>query len=78
MPARRWSDLSDGQRKVVATLAVLDAVLKAVALWDLRRRPTRELRGSKKVWGLALTFSSSAGLVPLTYFVLGRRRRGQD
>ena len=78
MATRRWSDLSDGQRKLIATVAILDSILKAVALWDLRRRPAEELRGPKKAWGFAITFSNSAGLVPLTYFVLGRRKRGTD
>jgi hypothetical protein len=78
MAVRRWSDLSDRNRRLIAALAVLDGVLKAAALVDLRRRAAEELRGSKKVWGLAITFSNSAGLVPLAYFLLGRRKRGTD
>lgn len=78
MAVRRWSDLSDRNRRLIATVAVLDGVLKLAALVDLRRRAAEELRGSKRVWGLAITFSNTAGLVPLTYFLFGRRQRGRD
>ncbi len=78
MATRRWSDLSDSQRKLIVTVAVVDSILKAVALWDLRRRPAQWVRGPKKAWGFMITFSNTAGLVPLTYFVLGRRKSGSD
>jgi hypothetical protein len=76
MAVRRWSDLSGRNRRLIAILVLLDSILKAAALVDLRRRDVQELRGSKKVWGLAITFSNSAGLVPLIYFTLGRKKRG--
>jgi hypothetical protein len=70
---RRWSDLSERQRRIVVVTAVGEAVLKVAALVDLRRRPAEQVRGSKKVWAATLVLTSSMGLVPVAYFVLGRR-----
>lgn len=69
----RWHALSDGQRAVVATVAVLDASLRVAALTDLARRPQREVRGPKWLWAVSLSVVSSLGLVPLAYVVRGRR-----
>jgi hypothetical protein len=57
-------------------LGILEGVLKTAALVDLRRRPEEEVRGPKKVWGLAITFVNAAGAVPAAYFLLGRRKQG--
>jgi len=55
--------------------AAFDTVFKVVALMDLGRRPTSEVRGSKAVWAVAVTLANSAGTVPITYFIWGRRTR---
>ncbi len=68
----RWSELSPGTRRAVAVVAVLEGVIKVVALVDLARRPAEEVRGSKAAWATAITFVNSAGAVPLAYFILGR------
>ena len=73
MARRRWSDLSPRQRGLLVTGAAIEAMLKIAALRDLRRRPAAEIRGSKKVWGLALALANSAGAVPIAYFRFGRR-----
>lgn len=71
--AKWWSDLSPRTRKMIVAAAVAEAGLKAAVLIDLRRRPATEIRGSKRVWAAAMLVNS-AGLVPLCYFVFGRRR----
>jgi hypothetical protein len=71
--ARRWGDLSDRTRKLIGAAAVAEAILKAVALADLWRRPASQVRGSKWAWLPALVVSS-AGIGPISYFVFGRRR----
>jgi hypothetical protein len=71
---RRWSDLSDRDRGLVVVGATVDVVLRIAALLDLRRRPEAGLRGRKWVWATALTLTSSAGVVPAGYFLVGRRR----
>ncbi len=53
--------------------AAVEMALKVVMLADLRRRTADEVRGSKWLWaGGALV--NSGGLIPVAYFVVGRRR----
>ena len=73
MPKKRWSDLSERTRRLIVRGAVLEAVLKILALVDLRRRPVREVNGSKKAWAAAVTVVNSLGAVPVAYFLFGRR-----
>lgn len=72
--AKRWNELTPGTRRIVVVGAAVDSVLKAVALVDLVRRPSSEVRGSKVVWGIAITIVNSVGLLPIVYFALGRKR----
>jgi hypothetical protein len=76
MAKRRWSDLSEGNRRLLLIGAAFEGVLKIVALVDLRRRPPAEVRGRKWIWATVVTLANSMGVVPLAYFVFGRRRRG--
>ena len=71
---RRWSDLSERQRRLLLAGAVMEGILKLGALNDLRRRPAAEVRGRKWVWATVVTLANSAGVVPLAYFLFGRRR----
>jgi hypothetical protein len=65
--------LSPRTRKLLIAAAAVETVLKVIMLVDLRRRSPSQVRGSKRVWSAA-TMINSAGLVPLGYFVFGRRR----
>ena len=60
-------------RKLLIGAAAVETVLKLIMLVDLRRRPASQVRGSKRVW-TAASVINSAGLVPLGYFLFGRRR----
>jgi hypothetical protein len=71
--AARWAALSERQRRLVVAGAVAEAVLKVAMLIDLKRRPASRVRGPKWMWA-ATVLVNSAGLVPLTYFVVGRVR----
>ena len=71
---RRWSDLSEGTRKLIIVVAVAESVLKGAALIDLRRRPANQVRGSKWLWAPVIAVVNSAGVVPISYFAFGRRR----
>jgi hypothetical protein len=75
---RRWSDLSDRSRKLILIGATIEGVLKLAALLDLWRRPRGEIRGSKLRWAAAIVVLNSAGIVPVTYFVRGRRTAIDD
>jgi hypothetical protein len=73
MARRRWRDLSEGQRRLIVLGAAVDAVLKITALLDLRRRPAAAIRGRKWIWGTVIALANSVGLVPIGYFLFGRR-----
>jgi len=73
---KRWSDLSERDRRLIVGGAVVDGILKIEALLDLRRRPAAEIRGRKWVWATVIVLANSAGIVPLSYFRFGRRREG--
>lgn len=72
--ARRWSDLSERNRKRIIAAAIAEGALKTAVLIDLRRRPANQIRGSKRLWIIAAVLVNSAGIGPLSYFVFGRRR----
>ena len=65
--------MSRRNQRLIAIGAV-EGVLKIVALIDLARRPADEVRGPKRRWAFAIVLLNSLGLVPLAYFILGRRR----
>jgi hypothetical protein len=68
---KRWRDLSGRQRAGITGAGVVQLGLLAAALADLRRRPAKRVRGSKKVW-FGVSFVNFVG--PLAYFAFGRRR----
>ena len=79
MAARRqWSDLSPRTRRLVIAGAVVEGILKVAALVDIKRRPASQIRGSKWLWATVVAVVSSAGLVPISYFLLGRRQPGSQ
>ena len=53
--------------------AVVEGALKVAVLVDLKRRPKDQIRGRKAAWASALLVNSG-GLIPLSYFIWGRRR----
>jgi hypothetical protein len=67
---KRWGDLTPARRAVVVVLGGVQLALQAAALWDLRRRPDRELRGSRR-WWTAASFVNVVG--PIAYLAFGRR-----
>jgi hypothetical protein len=73
---RTWSDLSQRTRRLLTVTAVAEGLLKLAALIDLKRRPASQVRGPKWVWAMVVTVVSSAGVVPISYFVFGRRQPG--
>ena len=73
MPARRWSDLSERTRRLLIIAAVADGALRVAALIDIRRRTASQIRGRKRVWATVVAVINSAGVVPIAYFLFGRR-----
>jgi hypothetical protein len=75
MPPQRWSDLSERNRKLIIAAGVVDVSLRIAALIDIKRRPAGQIRGSKRIWAAVVAFVNSAGVLPISYFVFGRRRQ---
>ena len=71
---RRWSNLSKRTRVLLITAAVADGSLRVAGLIDIQRRPASQIRGRKWMWAAAMALVSSAGVVPVSYFVFGPRR----
>jgi hypothetical protein len=74
MPPPQWSDLSERNRKLIITAAVVDITLRVAALIDIKRRPASQIRGRKRLWAAVVAVVNSAGLIPISYFLFGRRR----
>jgi Phospholipase_D-nuclease N-terminal len=70
MRRRRWSALSGRQRGGIIVVGVVQASLSVATLVDLRRRPSTQIRGSKRLW-TAAAFVNYVG--PLAYVTFGRR-----
>jgi hypothetical protein len=71
--ARRWSDLSSRQRGLIIGAAAVETALKVAMLVDLRRRDASQVRGPRWLWASSAVLNS-AGIAPLSYFLVGRRR----
>jgi hypothetical protein len=70
MPKKRWDDLSGVKKGAIVLSGVVQLGLLAVALVDIYRRPTEEIRGGKRLWTAA--FINYIG--PISYFLFGRKR----
>jgi Phospholipase_D-nuclease N-terminal len=68
---QRWSELSFERRVAIVVGAVVELVLTSIALRDLAKRPSREVRGPKVLWFLGC-FVQPIG--PILYLRAGRRR----
>jgi hypothetical protein len=71
---KRWSELSPRTRRLIIVGGSFEGLLKMAALIDLRRRPAAQIRGGKARWAAAIVLINSVGLVPLAYFIRGRRK----
>jgi len=71
MRQKQWKDLTTAQKRSLVLLGVLQLVLLAAALSDIRRRPADAINGSKRL-STAVVFVNFIG--PITYFLFGRKR----
>ena len=71
MRQKQWNDLTNTQKRGIVLLGVLQLMLLAAALLDMRRRPVDAINGSKRLWRM-LVFINFIG--PIAYFLLGRKR----
>lgn len=71
MSRRRWSDLSERERKGIGLVGMIQFGLLAFALQDWFRRPDDQIRGPKRRW-FPVLFLNIVG--PLAYLTIGRQR----
>jgi hypothetical protein len=69
---KKWSERSRRSRMLIVVTGVVEVVLLAATLIDVKRRPAEQIKGSKRMW-TALAFVNIAG--PIAYFSFGRRKR---
>ncbi|WP_252189769.1 MULTISPECIES: DUF5652 family protein [unclassified Rhodococcus (in: high G+C Gram-positive bacteria)] len=65
--------MSDRERRWLLVASVVEGVLKIAALVDIKRRSADEIRGSKAAWATAVVLVNSVGVIPIVYFLRGRR-----
>jgi hypothetical protein len=70
----RWNELSQTQRRFILAAAAVEGVMKIAALIDMSKRSDDEIRGPKWLWATSVTVIGSAGILPASYFLFGRRR----
>ncbi|TWD82751.1 hypothetical protein FB561_3891 [Kribbella amoyensis] len=74
MGRKAWGELSPQEQKLAVAGGAVDGVLRLIALVDLKRRSAGEVRGSRGVWAISVGLVNSMGLVPIAYFLFGRRK----
>jgi hypothetical protein len=72
---KTWNSLSPATRRIIVIIGLADVALRIAAIADLRRRPAEQVNGPKWLWCGLLAVVNSVGLVPVTYFVRGRRAK---
>jgi hypothetical protein len=70
MASKPWSELSTPSRVAIVVGATVELVLTTVALVDLARRPSDQVRGPKLAWAAGCAVQPVG---PIAYLLLGRR-----
>jgi len=70
---KKWGELGGRSRALIVAAGIVEFVLLAAALVDIRRRPADRINGPKWMW-TPVAFVTFIG--PLAYFAFGRRRGG--
>jgi hypothetical protein len=68
---KRWSDFSPRQQAAIVLGAIAELIITTIAVRDLARRPTRDVRGWKPFWLLACVVQP---IGPVAYLLVGRRQ----
>jgi hypothetical protein len=71
---RRWQDFTNRQRAGIVARACMQTTMQVIALRDLVRRPSDEVRGgSKWLWAPVIALNY-LGIGPAAYLLVGRIR----
>ncbi len=71
MARKKWTDMTPLQKRAIVGAGVLEVVLTSIALIDLAKRESAQVRGPKALWLLGI-FVQPVG--PIAYLSLGRRK----
>lgn len=71
MAKRSWRDLSRAQQAAIVVGGAVEVVLTTVALVDMARRPSPQVRGPKLLWAAGCVVQP---IGPIAYLLWGRRR----
>jgi len=69
---KKWRDLTPVQQRTIVVAGVAELVMTSIALRDLAKRPSAQVRGPKALWLLAC-FVQPVG--PIAYLTVGRGTR---
>jgi hypothetical protein len=69
------ADLSERIRRWLITAAVANDACQVAAPIDITHRLASQIRDRKRMCAAAVALVSSAGVVPISYVVSGRRRQ---
>jgi hypothetical protein len=67
---KKWSDLTESQKRAVVVGGVVETIVTVAALRDLAQRSAGAVRGPRAAWALGM-FVQPFG--PIAYFAAGRR-----
>jgi hypothetical protein len=71
MGKRKWTSLSAAYRTIIVASGLVQLGMTLAALFDIRRRPERQIKGSKRTWRLVSCLNFVG---PVLYFAYGRRK----
>ena len=71
MAQKSWGEMTPTQKKVVAVAGVVEVVVSAWCVKDLKQRPAALVRGPKMLWIPALAVQPVG---PIAYLLWGRKR----
>lgn len=72
--AKKWKDLSNGQRAAALMLVSVQLSLAVSAWADLATRPADQVNGSKAKWAAVIAVNFVG---PVLYFTKGRRKAAE-
>lgn len=68
---KKWSELTDSQKRLIGGISVADLVAKASALRSLYKTDAKDIRGPKWLWAIIIIVVNTAG--PAAFYTVGRK-----
>lgn len=67
-----WKSLTKKEKTVAGIFGAIDTAAKGIALWDLARTNSNQLRGPKWFWTTFIGAANTIGWA--SYFTVGKKR----